>query len=180
MDELLELGEIDFLAHHGISLSRVFDAHGLPRKIYQELMREEDALIACRTNACREGHTLKTRSGHCPQCRPAAIGFLQREERSGFVYVAHSHSLGLCKVGFAVDSESRERSLNVSGYAGANDWLVADDRSTGAGGVDERRVHQALRAHKADAFYVRDGVLVRASETYTCDLDVALDALLKV
>lgn len=177
MEELLVPNEIDFLAHHDIALTRVFDAYGLPRKFYQQLMREEGALIACRTNACRQGHTLKTRSGDCPQCRPASLGFLHREEQGGFVYVAHSHSLALCKVGFAVDPESRERSLNHTGYAGAVDWIVANTQLTRAGGVDERRVHQELRPYKAVSFYIRDGVLVRASETYICDLEVALEAL---
>lgn len=177
MEDLLEFGEIEFLTRHGIELERVFDAYGLPRNLYQEIMREEGALIACRTNACRQGHTLKTRSGHCPRCRPAALGFLKREEQRGFVYIAHSRSLGLCKVGFAVDPESRERSLNHSGYAGAVDWVVVGDQLTRVGGIDERRVHQALGAYRTSAYYVRDGVLVRASETYACDVDVALDAL---
>ena len=178
MEDLLVPDEIDFLAHHHIALTRVFDAYGLSRKFYQQLMREEGALIACRTNACGQGHTLKTRSGDCPQCRPASLGFLQREEQSGFIYVAHSHSLGLCKVGFAVDHESRERSLNQTGYAGAVDWMVADTQPTRAGGVDERRVHQELRPYKEVAYYIRDGVPVRALETYICDLEVALEALL--
>jgi hypothetical protein len=51
----------DFLAHHSIPLSRVFDASGLARKKYAEIMREEEKYFVYGDTECQSGHTLRSR-----------------------------------------------------------------------------------------------------------------------
>src|SRR3546814_9788370 len=53
-------------------------------------MEAEGKGFAYNTRRCNNGHTLKSRPGHCIQCRPVVIGFLKRHFAEGYVYIAVS------------------------------------------------------------------------------------------
>jgi len=62
----LTAGQLQFLAHHEIPMSALFDAAGMGRTEYHDVMKELGKFVAVGVTPCREsGHTLRQRSGHC-------------------------------------------------------------------------------------------------------------------
>ena len=75
-----------FLKRLDVPFWRVFDAAGIRRKDFMLEMAATDKWIAIGTNPCtKAGHTMKTRSGHCPQCDTKQLGFLTRFDEDGEV-----------------------------------------------------------------------------------------------
>ncbi len=68
-----------FITEHKIPVEKVFDATGLKKSDYSEIMKSSDKWLAIGTIPCAKfNHTMRTRSGHCVQCNPAAINFFLR------------------------------------------------------------------------------------------------------
>ena len=92
MDSILSIltkDEKDFISHHGIEPSDIFDGRGEIIRVYHAKAKEK----ACRyvvANPCPYGHRLKDRHGHCLVCNPALISFTKRESDKGVVYIAYS------------------------------------------------------------------------------------------
>ena len=74
--KILTKEEKEFIKHHGISLSEIYDARGKVTSVYHKEAKTLGCLYVI--NSCMYGHRLKTRSGHCIQCRPANIAFQKR------------------------------------------------------------------------------------------------------
>lgn len=175
---ILSDSESAFLWGQKIPLDKVFDAQGLAKADYQERMREEGAWIACRTSPCRAaGHTLRTRAGHCAQCKPAAIAFLKRSMDSGFLYVAWSPSQGLCKIGVSKNPEQRLANLNAFSYADTDDWQLVHDQHFLTAGRLELLVHGLLREYQVDATYFKSGRLVSTREVFRCEPNAVIGLL---
>ena len=116
----LTVDEIRFLQGAGVPLSRVFDASGLSNQQYKFAMRSLGMWIAYGVTACQAaGHTLRTRAGHCAQCSPENISYLRRHDEAGEVYVAHSATMNLVKVGLSQDVHQRVGQLNTYGQKGS-------------------------------------------------------------
>jgi hypothetical protein len=169
--------ELQFLKLHDIPLSKVFDATGMPKPIYRQLMRTADLPFACGTTPCRlAGHRLRTRSGHCIQCDTAKIAYMLRWQKSGFIYVAYSDAFRLTKVGFSEDPSARMIQLNRVGYGGAYDWdLMQIFYCSRDGGRIESKVHKSLTDwHESDAFYDTEYVNTQCYEIYSCSWQEAV------
>lgn len=62
-----------FLDRVGVPLSRVFDASGMRTAEYKQAMRDLGMWVAYGASPCEaEGHTLRSRTGHCVQCKDFA------------------------------------------------------------------------------------------------------------
>jgi len=78
---------VAFLKRHRIKAEEIFNAKGLRRIEYAELMKKNGTLFAINTDACGNGHRLKTHSGHCVICDSENIHYYRLHYRTSFVYV---------------------------------------------------------------------------------------------
>ncbi|WP_158543508.1 GIY-YIG nuclease family protein [Dyella solisilvae] len=175
---MLTIEQSSFLLHHKVPWDKVMDATGIRKKDYQAFMSSEGLWVAYGVSPCREGgHTLRTRSGHCAQCNPAALAFLRRHDEPGWVYIATSEESGLCKVGTAKDVQARISMLNRIGYGYATDWVACWEVEVDHAGRVESAVHQSLAEYRAVGGYLAPGYGAECTELFDCDADMALDSL---
>lgn len=167
-----------FLAAHAIPLSLVFDASGMTRGRYQELMAQQGKQFAFGTGICNRLHrSIRSRTGHCMQCNPARIAFVLGEDAPANVYIAGSKLARLLKVGRSSDLNSRLRNLNVERWANRGDWLLLAFAHTKRAGRVERLVHGRLSSWGASCDYVQGGIWHHSHEVFRCDFADAKDAL---
>lgn len=170
--------QLNFLRSQGIPLSKVFDATGLKPGVYQPLMKELGMIVAYGVSRCRNaGHTLKLRSGHCPQCKTANIAFLARFDDPGYVYIATSNDQSLVKVGTSNDADTRIARINAYGYGGASDWVIRHRKKYPKAGQIEYKAHVILNQCRVFRRYNKDGNIVECQELFKCDLPVAIAAV---
>lgn len=166
-----------FLKRLDIPAWRVFDATGMQRKDFMPEMAATDKWIAIGTNPCtKEGHTMKTRKGHCPQCDTKQLGFLTRYDQSGEVYIAQGKRGKLIKIGFALDAESRLSGLNGYAYGGVTDWEMKLVLTCGKANRVETMAHSLIAHHRVTSpahTYFKDGRLVECRELFSCKFSVA-------
>jgi hypothetical protein len=177
----LTTDEIQFLSRHGIAPSEVFDAQGLSKSEYRDRMKELGAAVACNVSACyRGGHSLRSRSGHCVQCNPAALAFQARHSQGGMVYVAHSTSAGLVKIGCAQDPLSRVVALNQRAYGGIVDWQLVYSAFAAEAGWAEWMAHTSLASHQRIRPAGTSGAFHYTLETFDCSVDEAVAAVMRI
>ena len=117
--------QLAFLKEHKVSSKFVFDAKGLKKSEYKEIMKDLNKLVAFNVTPCSKfGHTLRTRSGHCCQCNTAYLEFQKRNDSEGIVYIAKSLLGKIIKIGFTKSIQIRSESLNRTKYGGFNDWII--------------------------------------------------------
>lgn len=174
----LSAGQKAFLGEHGIPLSMVFNAKGMPSSRYKPIMKAGDFLVAYGVTPCgRGGHTLRTRYGHCVQCNTKDIAYIRRHSEPGYVYLAHSKLKNLVKVGASTDPNVRERSLNGYAYGGASDWVVIEQFHTKDYAKHEHLAHQRLAAHRTSGKYFDHGGWIECNELYSCTVEMAKNAI---
>lgn len=176
---LLSDDDASYLVHHRVPFSRVLDGSGLKGKALREAMAEAEAWVAVNTGNCRNDppHRMKLRSGHCFRCKPEGLGFLQRFENAGDVYVAFSEECGLVKVGTAGDVHARIRELNRKRYGGASDWELFFTHAVRFAGRIEADAHAVLCKSRLDRTHFWAGRLRTCYELYSCTADDARRAL---
>jgi hypothetical protein len=159
--------EMLFLHRHKVPMSMVFDATGIAD--WQSEI-DEDKYFAFGTTPCkREGHTLRSRSNNCIQCKTANIAFQLRNTKPAEVYVAASRSKQLFKVGSTTELNRRIEMLSRVAYGGATDWFViANVRCKKAGAV-EFQIHKKLESFQYEVAYVDAGREIQAYELFSCD-----------
>lgn len=172
--------QIHFLFSQGIPISKVFNAENLQKSEYKRIMDEDDMLVAYNVTPCKaEGHTLRTKYGHCLQCNTQSIAFISRFSQEGTVYLAYSYNLDLCKIGTCKDIENRTQTLNSHGYGGANDWDVIDSLFTQDAARVEFNIQSKAQVFKHEAVYIRTGKTIKCQEIYKCHLEVLREIFLK-
>lgn len=166
--------QIRFLKEQKIDPKFVFNAEGLNRTQYRAIMKDLNKLVAYNTPPCKkEGHTLKTRSGHCCQCNTAVLGFQKRNDSAGIVYIAGSLKSRIIKVGFTKAVEIRSISLNYTKYAGCNDWKILYALNSKSAGKIETKSNSLLHAYASSRDYEHDGHWQDSYETYHCSYSKA-------
>jgi len=170
--------QLEFLKEQGIDLKYVFNAFGFSKSEYKNLMKELNKIVAFNVAPCQsQGHTLRTRSGHCCQCNTAVLEFQKRNDSEGIVYIAGSLTGKLVKIGFSKAVEVREESLNRTRYAGFLDWKILFAlRSKDAGRI-ENKTNSVLRPYACTHDYNHDGHWQDSKETYSCAYSKAKEAL---
>ena len=183
MTAKLTLDQFGFLCRHQVPLSRVFNADGLCTKEWREIMSAHKLWVAFGVSPCQsEGHELRTRAGHCVQCRPERLTFIRRRDENGQVYVAYSRRLRRVKVGCAADCGRRADTLNYDEYGGACDWQVKWYADCQYAGEVEYLVQQQLAHYRSPTLFWRQSTdcLVEAHELYQCTIKQAHEALNRV
>ena len=170
---MLTREQLLFLQSQGLSEKDTFDALGMAQSTYYPIMKRANKLIAYNTIPCKNGHTMRTRSGHCPQCNTAYLRFIQRSNEGGFVYIAISQRGKLCKVGFTHAIEVREESLNRTYYANFDDWVIRFAIKSECAGKIEELVKMKLHPHSYQLEYFHDGKMQIATELLNCDFKKA-------
>lgn len=174
----LSSSQLDFLSHHRIPLSEVFDATGIPKKKYQALMRQAKKHIAIGVSPCAKAdHTMRTRSGHCIQCNPANIAFQLRSDADGTIYLAGSQSEELLKIGFSKNINNREYQINTNFYGGANDWEMIFWIEVDQAGTIEIDIHKVMHKFSVPGTYFSNNVEIDCYELYKCNASVARNAI---
>jgi hypothetical protein len=166
-----------FLSAQHIGEEEVFDATSFMRADAREIMKTcgIDFMIG---SPCREaGHRLRTRAGHCIQCDTQKIAFQRRYSTPAIVYVAHTMTGQLVKVGSALDIERRINILNNQSYGSFSDWRSVFWIGHKEAGRIEQTVHQALRAFQVRREYFKQGTWQSANELFSCAPKVAVEAI---
>jgi hypothetical protein len=170
--------QLAFLKLHNIALDRVFDSEGLSPIMYEPKMKSLGKLVAYNVTPCRNaGHTLKTRSGHCPQCNPAYLEFQKRNDSPGVVYIAGTHTGKIIKVGFSKALEVRDESINRTKYANYDDWTMLYAILSPVAGQIENEIKSKLSQYSSKFVYEHDGHIQEAGETFTCSYSKVKAAL---
>jgi hypothetical protein len=171
--------QLAFAKHMGLDSHHLFDASGLRTSEWKLQMKELGKLVAFGANPCSaEGHTMRTRAGHCAQCNPANLSYLRRMSLPGDVYVAWSKSTRMVKIGLATNAYTREKSLNKFKYAGVNDWEMKLIYECPNAGEIENKTHQILSKFALSGVtYNNGGVQRYCTEIFTCSLKTAMESL---
>ena len=173
--------QLRFLSTQEVPLSKTFDAQGMERWLYRELMSSDDLWIAYGVSPCDLGqHTLRTRTGSCVQCGTAQLAFLKRWKGRGYIYVASSSEIVATKVGVASNPVKRIDTLNRIGYGGASDWSLFNSGPCANMGMMEHQVHTLLSAHRIPAVYIRAGHFVECKELFKKSPTAAWKVVVKV
>lgn len=173
--------ELDFLEKHGIPLDLVFDVQYLKRKEWPITMKEKGKVFAYNAAPCKaEGHTLRTRKGHCIQCNTSKIRYMMRSLSFGIVYIAGSLKGKAIKVGFTENIASREETLTKHNYGGFKDWQILFHGKCEKAGAVESKVLTALNSYSKEAYYDHDNHKQKATEIFSCSFSVAKSTLMEV
>ena len=166
--------QIQFLNRLGVPVEKTFDATGLSKSYYRQLMKERSLEVAYGVNPCkRGGHTLRSRSGHCIQCNTANLRYQNRYSESGFLYLATSALGGVIKFGQTKNVVQRRMTLNESSYGGFDDWSIVSFARINEAGKVEAIIHSHLSHMRVFSDYSKDGTTQSASEIFKLSVDEA-------
>lgn len=172
--------QLSFLKDQNIHLKYVFDAKGLSHSEYKPIMKDLNKFIAFNVTPCKNfGHTLRTRSGHCCQCRTANIAFQKRHDSAGIVYIAGSIKGMVIKVGFSKAVAVRAESLIRTKYAGFNDWKILFALESKDAGKIETKSNSRLHDYIYTFDYEHDGHWQDSFETFHCSFSKAREFVIK-
>tara|TARA_R110002033_G_scaffold113972_2_gene158963 strand:+ start:1505 stop:2119 length:615 start_codon:yes stop_codon:yes gene_type:complete len=178
----LTKSQIEFLKTQGISEKMTFNAKGLKKSEYKNLMKPKGKIIAYNVSPCRkEGHTLRTRSGHCAQCDTAAIGFQKRSNKVGFTYIAGTQKGKLIKIGFTeIGVELREISLNKSKYGEFEDWKILFAVNCINALEVENKTQSELKENSVSITYNHDNKKQKTDELFKCSYSKSKNILINI
>ncbi|MSP49851.1 MAG: GIY-YIG nuclease family protein [Alphaproteobacteria bacterium] len=164
--------ELLFLSLRGWSAADVFDGRDMLQSVRRQRAEEQGKQFMLGFPCKKAGHRLRTRSNHCIRRNPSALAYQERHKSAGFVYIAHSQTTNLVKVGMTRSLSERQDSL--SGYAGVDDWIIHFHTEVRHAGLVESRLHAKLKWKKATPrSYVKDGRPQFADEIYLCSVEYA-------
>ena len=162
---------------HGIPLDRLFDAAGLKRCEYKEIMKLENKWAAYGVNFCGNSHSLRNRHGSCLICKPARVAFLLRVKMSGYLYIASGAGGNLMKLGFSGDPAQRIKIANYEQWGGYGDWcLRAFGWSVMAGSL-ECELHAEFYDERVPLPWDRNWRPTVTKESYKSDINGAVEKL---
>lgn len=150
--------ELAFLEQHKFCEEDVYDGRGESKRFRESQAKDAGKILILTSVPCQlAGHRIRTRAGHCAQCKPASIGFTTRETAAGYVYIAGSRQGQLIKIGVAGDMGQRSRQLNAERYGGYKDWVVLIHVLVNECGRLERLISNSIRGERVYATYWKDG-----------------------
>lgn len=171
--------QLSFLKRYSLPLSDVFDATGLSKKEYRPMMKTLNKLFAIGVTPCKAaGHTLRTRAGHCLQCKPETITFIKRHYSGSIVYACGSISTGQIKIGCTKDLGERENALKNTEYAGVTDWetIYRVTCKKNAGKIEAEIQHRLSQYH-APSMYKLGGKLISCYEVFACSYKLVKEVM---
>lgn len=147
-----------FINSLGIKSSQIFNATNMTRKQYSKVMKDNDFKVAFGVTPCKKGnHTLRNSSGNCLQCFPLSTTYEENYKRSGYIYIAHSTSSNLIKIGSTNNVEARAKSLNNKEYGNCTDWVIYSyiHSEINCGNL-EKKLHSLINKHKVITHYINN------------------------
>ncbi len=168
--------ELSFLYRYGLDTDDVYDGRGESKRTRERRAKEEGKTLIF-ASACRVGHRLKTRSGHCAQCNPINIAFQDRYNAYGYVYIAGSLSGRAIKFGNAGTIEQRENQLRAERYGGLRDWRVLFHVKVNERGRVEHNARASVQGYQVIRSYEKNGFYQTAVEMIRCPFSAALRSL---
>lgn len=174
---MLTRSEMDFLKSQGLTASDVYDGRNQKSAQWKAGVRSEGLTLVLGVPCVRNGHRLRTRSGHCAQCDTSKIAYQNRHRTEGYIYIAGSLSARLLKVGVAVDIEQRLRNLRGQAYGGLRDWQIIYYVKVPDSGRIEADALRRLRSKRVVKSYDKDGTDQAAQELIGATFSVTLDAV---
>ena len=173
----LETSSRLFCEIHGIPLDRLFDASGLRKSEYREIMKDEDKWAAYGVSPCKRDHVLRNRHGTCLMCDTERVAHLLRSKMSGYLYVASGAGGSLMKLGFSGDPVNRIKIANYERWGGYDDWcLRAFGWAQEAGGL-EGELHAEFYDKRVPLQWERNWVPQVTRESYVFDVIRAVEKM---
>lgn len=167
--------ELSFLKSQGIRPEEVFDGRGMSNPTWKDLAKQGGFDFVLAGRCTNGGHRIKTRAGHCIQCRTSAIAFVRRENAKANVYLAAANNRRIIKIGYASFIYAREETLRQQGYGGYWDWEILCWVKTQNAGQVEREISNLFSGSRTSGHYVKDYELQEAVEMFAYDLGEAID-----
>lgn len=174
---MLAESEQVFLRRLGYSPEAVFDARRMRAAHWKDAVRETNKVIVLGKPCRAAGHRLRTRSGHCVQCDTSKLGFQNRYNSPGYVYVARSSTSGLVKIGTAQNIKIREQKLRYEQHAQADDWRILYAVKVKTGAKIEHKIFSTLARYRTSRSYVKEGKINEANELFKCSVATAIETL---
>lgn len=145
-------------------------------------MKTLGKIFAFNSTPCdQNGHTIRTRSGHCIQCDTARIAFILRHVSFGTVYIAGSLKGQIIKVGTTSSKEGRSDSLNRTKYGNLDDWEILLSLRCLSSGKLEFETHKSLQSFAAtDIKYVHEKHNQQTYEIFRCSYSRAKNSLFQI
>ena len=169
--------ELAFLARHHFSPEQVHDGRYQGKRTREFNAKEAGKVLILTSTPCRTmGHRIRTRAGHCAQCKPANIGFTRRETLLGYVYIAGSLRERFIKIGITEDIWQRERLLNMDRYGGTSDWVILHYNRLPNMQQVEREISSRISGERVFNGYIKDGHERIAQEIIRCSFSAAINA----
>jgi hypothetical protein len=174
----LSRSQKEFLDSQNISESKVFDATGIPTKIWKKILVDEGYELAIGVTKCqKQGHGIRNRHGKCAVCTPLNKVFSDRYHDSAYVYIAESKSANMIKIGFSNRPDSRINDIRYEGYGGVKDWTLTKKFKSVKAGKLENRIHQRLATFSDPRPYLKDGKSKDGKEIFNCTVEVATNVI---
>jgi hypothetical protein len=157
-----------FLKEFDISLDEVFDAKYYSSSEWKSFVKNSHYKVVVGVTPCKDyGHVMRTKGGHCAICNPRNLRFQARHSEDNEVYVMHSPSTGLTKVGIAECAYTRQDSLNAMGYGKISDWNVNYWSRIAVAGKMEHLVYLKFKKYHYPIQHDLENSSV-ANEIYNC------------
>lgn len=173
--------ELRWLAMHRMSPDDVYDGRGQSQWARRAGAKAAGKKLILSSVRCRgAGHRLRTRSHHCVQCNIANLGFQERYNSPGYVYIAGSKSGRVIKLGTASDITQRENQLKKERHAGFADWEVLFFIEVNEAGRIEYDASRRVVGTRIYKEYFKDGMSQTAIEIIECSFAAALKAITEV
>ncbi|GAB3553634.1 hypothetical protein GCM10027343_40620 [Noviherbaspirillum agri] len=169
--------QIQFIKSQNLPLSKFFDASGLLKEERTRAMTALEIPFYYGGAICKEGHSLRAKSGHCIECDTSRIAFQLRNSASGYVYIAFSPSTRLIKVGYSkLHPQDRGAFLRNEAYGNIRDWDVKKITHIAKdAGKKEFLIHSALAKYQKTIKYEKGrGNFVECREIFDCPLNDAI------
>lgn len=159
----------------------VMDATSMRRSEWMKLIKDSEYEVAAGVDHCTKNtkHTIKSKGGHCVECKPEAISFQRRHYIDAEIYLMYSPSKKLVKVGIAASSEERESSLNEVRYGNIKDWTLIYSLYVSRAGAVEKKVHKLLSEYHMPIKHFT-GNSSFATEIFSCSIKKAKTSIISI
>ncbi len=161
---MLTPAEKSFLRSQGLAEADVYDARNQSTSYWKRRVREAGKTVVLGSPCSKEGHRLRSRSGHCVQCDTKKLAYQKRYHSDGYVYIAGSLSAKVLKIGTAINVDQRERNLCGHNYANISDWKIIFHVAVADAGEVEQRALRSLEFFRQGRTYEKDGRVQVAGE----------------
>ena len=173
----LTIEEKQFLEGSGVPYGGVLDAKGLEKKEWRDLIRSLEKWVIINSSPCqKEGHTIRTRAGHCYQCGGNNF-FTLRKLNFSHLYIAGSSNGRFLKLGSSKDFKKNIETLNRFKYAGVSDWQVIIAYEVVRSDKIEFQVQRKIKRFFVPEYVQMDGRDIVCLDTLKCKFSRAKKAL---